>query len=246
MKIIIDINNKKINNIKAELLNEEQVNIIINNKVDNYIEKKLNNIQNETNEFLNKIIAYSNKTLSGDRLIVRQHENELGNFAANACKNITNADISIVNGGDIRTSLLAGPITYKDILAIFPFQNNIHVYEVTGNIIKEMLEHSVEFVPASFGGFLSISSNIQFIYNLSLPAKNRIKEIYINNELLDLEKKYSISMSSFIAAGGDDYTMLTNLKKLGEFDTIENIIIKYINEYGIQEKDYKLGRIITE
>ena len=109
-----------------------------------------------------------------------------------------------------------------------------------------MLEHSIEFMPASFGGFLNVSSNVKFICNPQDEPGKRIREIYINDQLIDLDKTYTISMSSFLAAGGDDYKMLKELTKLGEFDTIENLIIKYITMHGIQEEDYKLGRIICE
>lgn len=245
-KMILNIENRKIINIQSELLNEEQIDKLLQNKTDTFIQNKLNKIDSDTDKLLNKQIAYSNITLSGERSLVRCGENELGNLAANACKYITKAALSIVNGGDIRTSLLSGPITYKSILAIFPFRNNIHVYEITGKQIREMLEHSVEFVPAAFGGFLTVSSNVQFIYNTLNKPKHRIEVICINNELLDDNKIYTISMSSFLAAGGDDYQMLKGLKKVGEFDTIENIFVQYINEKGINEKDYKLGRIIVK
>ena len=206
---------------------------------------KLNIIDNKTNEILNKIIAYSDKILSGNRLLVRQQENELGNFTANACKHITNANLCVINGGSIRASLPSGNITYKDILAIFPFQNKIGTYKITGKQIKDMFEHSIEFIPDSFGGFLSVSSNVKIIYNSNNVPKQRIKEIYINNELLDINKTYTIAMPSFLAAGGDDYIMLKNIILINEFDTIENLVIKYINEYSIQEKDYQLGRLIN-
>lgn len=243
-KAIIDIKDKRINNIEATLLNENQVNEIINNSTDTFIENKIDFIEQEANRILNKPIFFNKRKLSGDRLLVRRQESELGNFTADACKYATNADFCIVNSGDIRTDLLEGDITYKDILAIYPFQNKINVYKISGKLIKEMLEHSVEFVPESFGGFLSVSANIKFSFIPNNESRNRIKEIYINNELIDYDKIYTIGMSSFIAAGGDDYQMLKGLKKINEFDTVENIVIKYIKEVGINKEAYQLGRII--
>lgn len=244
-KVVLNIENKKIQHISAELLNEDTINSLISNESDSFISNRLNKIMNEADKILSEELAYSNKTLSGDRLLVRRQESELGNFAANACKFITGADISIVNAGDIRTSLQSGTITYKDILAVFPFQNNVQIYEITAQQIKEMLEHSVEFVPASFGGFLSVSSNLKFYFDSKRPPGNRIINIYINDKLIE-NKTYTISMTSFLAAGGDDYQIFKSLKKVTNCDTVENIIIKYINLQGINEKDYMLGRIIDK
>lgn len=244
-KVIIDIENKKIKNINAELLNEEQIDKLIK-QPDTYITNKLNQIDIEINQLLNKPLFINSKKLSGDRLLVRRQESELGNLVANICKYYTNADISICNGGDIRASLLAKTITYKDILSIFPFQNVVNVYEITGQIIKEMFEHSLEFIPASFGGFLSVSSNVKIIYNSNNLPKKRIKRIYINNELLDNNKIYTISMTNFIAAGGDDYSMLKNIKCIKSYTTIEKILINHFTTKGINSKDYQLGRLISE
>lgn len=109
-----------------------------------------------------------------------------------------------------------------------------------------MFEHSLEFIPASFGGFLSVSSNVKIIYNSNNLPKNRIKQIYINNELLDNNKIYTISMTNFIAAGGDDYSMLKNLKCIKSYTTIEKILINHFTTKGINSKDYQLGRLISK
>lgn len=244
-KITIDIRDKKIVNTSYELLNETIIDNIIHNRPDTLIHKTLKSIDDETDRLLNRTIAYCTKTLLGDRTLVRQKESELGNFVANACKYFTNADFSVVNGGDLRASLVEGPVTYKNILDVLPFQNNIQVIEISGQIVKAMFEHSVEFVPASFGGFLSVSSNVKLSFDPSKQPGQRISSIYIDDELIDDDKFYTVSLSSFLVAGGDDYKMLIGSKKIKEFDSVENIVVKFINECGINRTDYQLGRIIV-
>ena len=226
------------NDIKAELLNEQKIDNIIGDS-DKFLLERLTKIDENIDRLLNKKLFYSNKELSGERELVRKQESELGNLTADAIKWFTKADIACVNGGDIRTSLPKGDITYKNILAIFPFQNNICTYNITGKLLKQMFEHSIEFVPAAFGGFLSVSSNVKIIYDV-----NKICEIYINNELLDLDKTYTLAISEFLAVGGDDYTMLKQLKKVNTYDTIEKILVKYFNSNDIQP--YSLGRLINK
>ena len=205
---------------------------------------KLKEIDTQTNKILNKTIAYSNRALSGERSIVRCQESELGNFTANACRHVTKADISVINGGDIRTSLPEGNITYNDILAIFPFQNRVGNYQVTGKVLKNMMEHSLEFMPAAFGGFLSVSSNVNIIYDNKLPPKQRVKNILIDNEPVQDNKLYILSMPTFLADGGDDYTMFSNIPLIELFGTTEEIFLQYIKEHSINEKDYQLSRLI--
>lgn len=241
-KVIININNKKINNIQASLLNEEQVNQIINTP-DTFVSNELNIIHEETNKTLDKVIAYSNWDLSGDRLIVRQKECQLGNLIADSIQYISKADFAVINGGNIRTGLKKGPVTYRDILAVLPFNSVMILIKIPGKIVKQMLEHSVEYVPASFGGFLHCSSNLKFSYNPAAEKYNKISEIYIKNELIDMDKIYTIAITDFMYIAGDAYDMIKGLEKVGECDFSNEIFIKYLNEVKINEESFKLGRI---
>ena len=241
-KVTIDISHKRISSIGAQLIDEKSLDRIINS-TDTYILNHLNQIDDDTNKLLNKVIIHNTHKLSGDRLLVRREESELGNLAAEACQYITKADISVVNGGDIRTDLPIGDVTYKDLLAIFPFLNAIQTYRVKGQVIKDMLEHSVEFAPASFGGFLHISSNAQFTYNPSSEPNNRVSNILIRGEAIDPNKYYILSLSEFLAIGGDDYAPLNPSLKVEDYGTLEDIFIRYIKEVGIHEKNYRLGRV---
>lgn len=243
-QIFLNFQDKQLVNITASLLDEEKVDQLLDNTSDQLMLNKLNEIDVQANKILNKTIAYSNKSLSGERAIVRCQENELGNFTANACRYVTKADISVINGGDIRTSLPKGNITYNDILAIFPFQNKIGNYQVTGKVLKNMMEHSLEFLPAAFGGFLSVSSNVNILYDDKLPPKQRVKNILINNEPIQDNKLYILSMPTFLADGGDDYTMFSNIPLIELFGTTEEIFLQYIKEHSINEIDYQLGRLI--
>ena len=112
--------------------------------------------------------------------------------------------------------------------------------EISGAKVREMLEHSVEFYPASFGGFLTVSG-LTFSYDPSKPPKHRVEEIFVNGQPLDENKTYTIALLKFLAAGGDDYTMLANLKPLGNFGNYDDVFAKYLNEVGM--KNYEVGRI---
>ena len=103
-----------------------------------------------------------------------------------------------------------------------------------------MLEHSVFGIPAEFGGFLSVSG-ITFTFDSTQPAGQRVQEIFINSVPLDENKIYTIGAADFMFQGGDDYTMLKNLKIIGKYETIDDVFTEYLNEHGI--KNIELGRI---
>lgn len=240
-KAVITLDNKTIEKIKTVLIKEEQVNEYIKNP-DIYIEDKLNAIDKETESQLSKVIAYIDRELSGDRLALRRKECELGDIVADAFRWRTRADIAVVNGGTLRTGLPKGDITYGNIISIVPFGNSIQVAEVKGSTIREMLEHSVSGYPESFGGFLDISG-MKFSFVPDSPIGNRIRDIEIKGEPIDEDKIYTICSLDFLFVGGDDYTMLKDLKIIGDFGKCEDIIVDYLNNHDIEKVD--LGRIIV-
>ena len=242
--IYVDVNKKTIVDIETELLNEEVVNEIINS-ADTYIENKLEKMDSETDEDMSRIVAFSKYQLSGDRELVRRKESELGNLVADALKWKTGSEIGIINGGTLRTGLPEGNITKKDLISIFPFNNFVQTAVIKGNTIREMLEHSVFSMPASFGGFMNVSG-VTFTVDIHQPVGNKVSNVYINNEPLDKDRMYSIAAVDFIFSGGDDYSMLKNLYITGDYDSIENVVAEYINTVGIHEDMIKTGRITVK
>lgn len=215
----------------AELLSKDQL-IQLVPTPDAKIQKTLDKLNQRNEKLFNTVVAHSDRELTGDRLIVRRHESELGNLAADAFRWRTGADIAVCNGGDLRTSLPAGDITRRDIMSVMPFGNTIQVAEVSGKAIREMLEHSVFGYPASFGGFLNVSG-MTFSFDPALPIGQRVSDIYVKDEPLDDNKTYTLAATDFILAGGDDYDMLKNPKIVGEFETGESMVIDYLNQVGM-------------
>ena len=235
----LEIENHKIISKKAELLDAEVVKSI-NPTPDAKVLSLLAANHAKSDKLLDEVIAHSDKHLSGERLLVRRNESELGNLIADAFRWTAKTDIGICNGGDVRTDLPAGDVTRRDVLAILPFGNFLEAAEISGAQIREMLEHSVEFYPASFGGFLNVSG-MTFSYDPSKPPKHRVEEIFVNGQPLDENKIYTIALTDFHAAGGDDYTMLANLKIIGQFGNYDEAFANYLNEVGM--KNYEVGRI---
>lgn len=238
-RVTVEVENHKIVSKKAELLDADDVKQIAP-VPDKKILALIADAAAQANKLLDEVVSHSDKNLSSYRLLVRRNESELGNLTADAFRWAAKSDIAIINGGGLRADLPAGEIKKRDILSIFPFGNTLRVAEIKGATIREMLEHSVEFYPASFGGFLDVSG-MTFSYDPSKPAKHRVEEIFIGGTPLDENKTYTIALADFQTAGGDDYTMLANLKIVGELGNFDEIFTDYLNEVGM--KDYAVGRI---
>jgi len=179
-------------------------------QADPEIDKLVQDVVKQIDTVMNVVIAKSEVDLDGDRTLVRTKETNVGNFIADAMlartKEIkgSEADVALTNGGGIRTQLKAGDLTKKDLYTLLPFNNTLVVIEVTGEELKAALENGVGKVEEGAGRFPQISG-MSFTYDPKKPAGERIVEVKVGKDVLDLKKTYKVATVDFIAAGGDGY-----------------------------------------
>lgn len=127
----------------------------------------------------------------------------------------TDAPIAFVNSGDIRASIQAGNITKYDLKTAFPYDNGLYVMNVTGNLLKRILEHSVELYAGNRGEFLQMSG-IRVVFNVTRSANDRITSLEIlcsdcavpKYEKYYMNRIYGIIISSFLYDGHDGFDMI--------------------------------------
>ena len=231
--------------------------------VDLDMKNKLEEILNQYNDIINENIGY----LNYDMLInnSRSDENILCNFIVDAFKYIGNADISIMNSGNVRNNLYKGNITYKNILDVLPFFNEIVIKEIKGKDILDALEFGVKNLPNNAQRFphvsgiiFDVNTNIESTVEVDdneifvkVKGKRRVSDVFINGELLNLKKKYKVSLPYFISKGGDGYSMFNKYDiSLNTLITDIEAVIIYIQKYfnGIIPEYYKVkqGRIVID
>lgn len=150
----------------------------------------------------------------------RTKETNIGNFIADTYRRAANADIGLVNGGSIRADLTYNPgvLTKRDVLSILPFNNPIVKVEVTGKLLREILEHGVARSATGEDGepgrFPQVSG-VSFKFDTTKPAGNRTSEIMVGGNALDENKSYTLATSDFLVSrGGDGYVMFKGAKIL--------------------------------
>jgi len=162
----------------------------------------LNKYKGKVDAVLNEKIGEAEVDLDGEN--VRKRETNLGNFIADIMRRISGADITLINGGGIRTSIKKGEVRVKDVYSVLPFDNYIVAIKLTGQQIREALEHGVSAVEDEEGRFPQVSG-LTFTYSPSEKRGSRIKEISVSGHPIELDKEYVVATNDFLAAGGDGY-----------------------------------------
>jgi len=193
---------------------------------------------------LSEIVGKSLVDLDGEREHVRTGETNLGNLIADAMLFETGADVALTNGGGIRASIPAGDITKGQVITVLPFGNYIRTKDITGAELLAALEHGVSAWPEPLGGFPHVAG-LTFKIDPGKPAGERVYDARVGGKPLDLEATYSLATNDFLAAGGDQYTMFMEQPVTGDFSSLEETVIRYLQTKG-EVSPGKEGRIRVE
>lgn len=176
------------------------------------------------------VVGTTDIDLDGDRADVRTHETNLGNLLAESILAETGADVAFTNGGGIRDSISAGDITKGDILTVLPFGNYVVTKEITGASLRAMLEVGLAEYPEASGAFPHIAG-MTVTFDPNLEANARIIEVMVGDKALDDAMMYTLASNDYSASGGDEYP-IGDYPLLGEYDSLDEILMAYINENG--------------
>jgi len=148
----------------------------------------------------------------------RSQETNVGDFVADCYRNAMQADASIINGGSIRSNTTYGPgeLSRKDVLSILPFGNKLVKVAVTGQALKAALEYGVSTLEESEAGHFPQVSGIQFIYDGTRPAGERVVSATIGGQPIQPDKTYTLALTTYLQEGGDGYAMLKGAKILSD------------------------------
>ncbi len=162
--------------------------------------------------------------LNGARADVRSKETNLGNLISDAMLSATRsagAQLALMNGGSIRTSIDAGPVTLGEVLEVQPFGNTIVLITLTGAQLREALENGVSQVEQTAGRFPQVGG-MKYTWNRGAAPNSRIVSVQVGDGKggyteLDPAGTYRVVTNNFLLTGGDGYSVLT--KGTGKVDT---------------------------
>lgn len=134
-----------------------------------------------------------------------------------------------------------GEITKGDVITVLPFGNYIVTKQVAGAELKQLLENGAKSYPDTLGAFAHVSG-IEYKIDAAKPEGQRVHGIMVKGQAIDMEATYLLATNDFIAAGGDEYTLLVDKPIVNEFPALDEALIAYIQQMG--EVDVQVeGRI---
>lgn len=179
--------------------------------------------------------------------MVRRAETNMGDFCADAIRTQMGADISLVNGGGIRTEIHKGTVTYGNVIDVMPFHNEICMIEATGQQIVDALEWGARSMPDASGGFLQVSGlsytidvnqesvcirNDEGMFSGFDGDSRRVTDVMVDGKPIDLEKTYTVASTDYLLLNnGDGHTSFDGCKTIpGNTRLDVDVLISYITD----------------
>ncbi len=197
--------------------------------------------------------------------IIRRAETNLGDFCTDAIRAITGAEAAFMDAGAMRVSIPRGPVTLRDLMALWPFTNTLMLVEASGRQLLDCLEWGAKDLPEESGAFVHVSG---MTYEIDLSVESsctqdeygmftgvtgeyRVKNVTVGGEPLDPDRIYRLGGASYLIADqGNGSTALNGAKRLWESEKPDyEMLADYIRnelrgEIGAgYENPYGAGRI---
>lgn len=180
-------------------------------KPDSNIAKMVEPILKDVDKKYGEILGTNANYLSNDR----QGVSAVGEYVADLLRKGFGADVALLNGGMVRHELEPGTLTARHLREVLPFSSEIVVMQLTGADLLAALEHGIDNPQISQGRF----SGVRLAIEPDLPQGQRICDnVLLDGTRINPTALYKVVTVDFIAAGGDNYTMLlhgTNKRTVG-------------------------------
>ena len=148
---------------------------------------------------------------------------EVGCMMTDAMREMSGADFAFQNTGGVRVNYLKqGPITVKDVYSIDPFNNDVVVYQMTGNQVKKFILDSYR----KNGGHPS------FVSGMTYKISDDGRSVWVNMDGANFStnKVYKVAFNSYMAS-------TVNIESVDEgrsmFKTSEEMIIDYLRKHKV-------------
>lgn len=156
------------------------------------------------------------------------------------------ADVSLTSMFNPRVRFPKGPITVRQVAALYIYDNELYVVEGNGKMLREALENSARFYlscadpscaagplvnPKVIGYNYDMAQGVEYEIDLTRPAGERVRNLMYRGKPLEDAQPLKIAVNNYRAGGSAGYTMFRNARVLWKSgEEIRNLIVEYYTE----------------
>jgi 2',3'-cyclic-nucleotide 2'-phosphodiesterase / 3'-nucleotidase len=198
----------------------------------------------ETQAWLSKEIGESDKELTAKD--ARFSDSAIIDLVQAVQMEAGKADVSMAAVFNADARISKGSVTVRDIAGLYVYENLLVVVEVTGQQLKDALEHSARYFKAYQPGKtplelvdekipaynFDIAEGVTYQLNLTKPFGQRIENLEFKGKPVMPTQKFRLATNSYRASGGGGYSMYKDAPVVLKSSTeIRELIIDWVERH---------------
>jgi 2',3'-cyclic-nucleotide 2'-phosphodiesterase/3'-nucleotidase len=195
----------------------------------------------ETQAWLSRVIGDSPAELSAKESRIR--DTAILDLIQRVQLDAGKADVSMVAPFNIEAHIAQGPITVRNIAGLYVYENTLVTLEITGQQMKEALEHSAKFFrPYQQGKTpqelidekipnynFDQAEGVEYEIDIRRPIGDRIQNLRFHGKPLAATQKLKLATNNYRVNGGGGYVMYKGAPVLyRSSEEIRELIIDWV------------------
>lgn len=156
------------------------------------------------------------------------------------------ADVSMVAVFNSEARIAKGPVSVRDIAGLYVYENTLAVLEVTGQQLKEALEHSARYFKTYTPGKpireqidekipaynFDIAEGVTYDLDISKPIGQRIINLTFKGQPVRPDQKFRLATNNYRVNGGGGYSMYKSAPVVyRSSEEIRELIIDWLEQH---------------
>ncbi len=140
--------------------------------------------------------------LTADMATSSRGESSAGSWIADRLREVAGTDIAVINSGGIRKHLPKGPVKVLDIREMLPFDNELMVFECSGDELLTMIRRNAQGVADGGGTGLQISG-LRYAWRPGPTGAVVIEKAEVGGRPLERTRTYRVASPDYSVTHSD-------------------------------------------
>ena len=156
-----------------------------------------------------------------DARYARVQDTPLLDFINEVQRRRAGTQLSAAAAFDVQPGLPEGEVHQRDVSGIYPYENTLRAVKISGQQLRDYLEHSARYfntyepgrpvINDSVAGFnYDVVNGVVYNIDLSRPAGLRIRGLAFNGKIVQPTDTFTMAVNSYRQAGGGGYAMIAH------------------------------------
>lgn len=156
------------------------------------------------------------------------------------------ADVSFASSFNSRVNVPQGPVTIRQIAALYLYENQLYAVEGDGKLVRDALENSARYYNTCvsdctqgplinshvIGYNYDMAQGVDYEIDLTQPVGHRIRNLRWRGKPLEDSQPLRIAVNNYRAGGSAGYSMFRGAKIVWRSpDEIRDLVIQYYSEH---------------